>query len=255
MNVVLLAGGRGTRLAEETELRPKPLIEIGGRPILQHIMHHFARYGHRRFLVALGYRGDLIKRFFLEQRLVQGDLRIDLATGEAHARNGQPLEWVVDLIDTGADTATAGRLKRLAGQLRDEPFLMTYGDGVSDVDLAALLRFHRQHGRLATVTAVRPPARFGRLDLDGPRVARFSEKPQTDEGWINGGFFVLQPEVLRYIDGDAISFEREPLERLARDGELMAFRHAGFWQCMDTLRDLRLLESLWQSGAAPWKWE
>lgn len=253
MKTVLLAGGKGTRLAEETDLRPKPLIEIGGRPILQHIMNHFARHGLRHFVVALGHRGDMIKRFFLEYRLLQSDLSINLATGAVETANGKPRDWVVDLVDTGAETFTGGRLRRLADRLRDGTFLCTYGDGVCDVDVAALLRFHRAHGKLATITAVRPPARFGRLDLDGDRVACFSEKPQTDQGWINGGYFVLEPDVLDYIDGDETSWEREPLERLSRDGQLMAYRHAGFWQCMDTLRDLRLLESLWQSGNAPWK--
>jgi glucose-1-phosphate cytidylyltransferase len=242
----------GTRLAEETEVKPKPMVEIGGRPILWHIMKHYAHFGFSEFLVALGYKGDVIKRYFIDCYNLNGSLTIDLAGGkvEWHAREYE--DWVVHLIDTGEQTLTGGRLKRLQPWLKDETFMMTYGDGVSDVDLNELVRFHRSHGRLATVTAVRPPARFGGLVFEGDMVVQFMEKPQIGEGWINGGFFVLEPEVLDYVARDDTIFEREPLERLAERNELAAYRHTGFWQCMDTARDARLLESLWQSGA-PWR--
>ncbi len=253
MKVVILAGGYGTRLQEETAVRPKPMVEIGGRPLLWHIMQIYAAYGHTEFFIALGYKGEVIKQYFLTYYLYHHSFRIDLATGRVQVYNGTPENWTVHLIDTGLETQTGGRLKRLAPFLGRETFLMTYGDGVADVDLDALVAFHRRHGRLATVTAVRPPARFGGLTFDGDRVVRFVEKSSLGEGWINGGFFVLEPGVLDYIAGDATPFEGEPLERLAADGELMAYRHQGFWQCMDTLRDVRLLESLWQSGEAPWK--
>lgn len=229
------------------------MVEIGGRPLLWHIMQIYAAYGHTEFFIALGYKGEVIKQYFLTYYLYHHSFRIDLATGRVQVYNGTPENWTVHLIDTGLETQTGGRLKRLAPFLGDETFLMTYGDGVADVDLEALVAFHRRHGRLATVTAVRPPARFGGLTFDGDRVVRFVEKPSLGEGWINGGFFVLEPGVLDYIAGDATPFEGEPLERLAADGELVAYRHQGFWQCMDTLRDVRLLESLWQSGEAPWK--
>ncbi len=253
MKVVILAGGYGTRLQEETAVRPKPMVEIGGRPLLWHIMRIYAAYGHTEFFIALGYKGEVIKQYFLTYYLYHHSFRIDLATGRVQVYNGTPENWTVHLIDTGLETQTGGRLKRLAPFLGRETFLMTYGDGVADVDLDALVAFHRRHGRLATVTAVRPPARFGGLTFDGDRVVRFVEKPSLGEGWINGGFFVLEPGVLDYIAGDATPFEGEPLERLAADGQLVAYRHPGFWQCMDTLRDVRLLESLWQSGEAPWK--
>lgn len=253
MKVVILAGGYGTRLQEETAVRPKPMVEIGGRPLLWHIMRIYAAYGHTEFFIALGYKGEVIKQYFLTYYLYHHSFRIDLATGRVQVYNGTPENWTVHLIDTGLETQTGGRLKRLAPFLGRETFLMTYGDGVADVDLDALVAFHRRHGRLATVTAVRPPARFGGLTFDGDRVVRFVEKPSLGEGWINGGFFVLEPGVLDYIAGDATPFEGEPLERLAADGQLVAYRHQGFWQCMDTLRDVRLLESLWQSGEAPWK--
>lgn len=252
MKVVILAGGKGTRLSEETDHRPKPMIEVGGRPLLHHILSHFASHGLEQFVIALGYRGDLIKRYFLDYRQLRGDLRVCTRSGEVQLRNGKPEDWVIDLVDTGLETATGGRLKRLAPLLTDGTFMMTYGDGVSDVNVRALIQYHRGHGRLATITAVRPPARFGRLELDGGRVREFSEKPQIDQGWINGGYFVLEPAVLDYIDGDETPWESQPLERLARDGQLMAYQHGGFWQCMDTLRDLRLLESLHASGRAPW---
>lgn len=253
MKVVILAGGVGTRLTEETEIRPKPMVEIGGRPILWHIMKHYAHYGLRDFVIALGYKGDYIKRFMVDYVSLTSDLTVRLKDGSVERRNGQGDDWTVELVDTGIDTLTGGRLKRLAPHLPNETFMMTWGDGVSDVNLDELLTFHRSHGRLATLTAVRPPARFGHLDLQSDRVAEFSEKPQTGEGWINGAFFVLEPGVLDYIEGDQTQWEREPLEQLAKDGQLMAYRHYSFWQCMDTLRDKKLLQELWDEGNAPWK--
>jgi glucose-1-phosphate cytidylyltransferase len=253
MKVIILAGGMGTRLAEETEVKPKPMAEIGGRPILWHIMKHFAHYGLDDFCVALGYKGEVIKRYFLDYPRLSNNFTVHLGSGDVMRRGPAVDDWTVHLCDTGLHTMTGGRIKRLAPLLGRETFLMTYGDGVSDVDLARLVEFHQRHGKRATITAVRPPARFGSLEFDGDRVVQFSEKPQAGEGWINGGYFVLEPEVLDYIDGDETMWEREPLERLAAAGELMAYRHEGFWQCMDTLRDRKLLEELWQSGHAPWK--
>lgn len=253
MKVVILAGGFGTRLAEETDTKPKPMAEIGGRPILWHIMKIYASHGFNEFVIALGYRAEVVKRYFLDYQRLTSDLTISFETGEITAHNRPRDQWTVHLVDTGLQTITGGRIKRLAEWVRDETFMLTYGDGVADIDLAALLNFHRAHGRLATVTAVRPPARFGGLTFEVDRVARFTEKPQIGEGWINGGFFVLEPGVLEYIEGDDTHWEREPLERLALEGQLFAFRHSGFWQSMDTLRDVRLLNSLWNSGAAPWK--
>jgi glucose-1-phosphate cytidylyltransferase len=256
MKTIILAGGFGTRLQEETTLKPKPMVEIGGRPILWHIMKIYAACGHNEFIVALGYRGEVIKEFFLRYYYHQSDLSIHLADGRADVHKGDREDWVIHLIDTGLRTESGGRVKRLAPWLRGETFMMTYGDGVTNVNVRELVAFHRRHGKLATVTAVRPPARFGGLSFEGDLVDRFIEKPQIGEGWINGGFFVLEPGVLDYIEGDETLFEREPLERLAQDRQLAAYRHDDFWQCMDTLRDVRLLESLWQEGRAPWKvWE
>jgi glucose-1-phosphate cytidylyltransferase len=253
MKTVVLAGGLGTRLTEETELRPKPMVEIGGHPILWHILKHYAHYGFNEFYVALGYKGEQIKRYFLDYHALGGDLTVRLKTGETVFHDREREDWTVHLMDTGLDTLTGGRVKRLEADLTGETFMVAYGDGVSQVDLPALLRFHRDHGRLATLTAVRPPARFGGVVFDGPMVARFTEKPQIGEGWINGGYLVLEPGVFRYLEGDATSLEADAMERLAADGQLAAYRHEGFWQCMDTLRDVRLLQSLWQTGAAPWK--
>jgi glucose-1-phosphate cytidylyltransferase len=253
MKVALLAGGVGTRLAEETEIKPKPMVEIGGRPILWHIMMHFAQYGYREFVIALGYKGEVIKRYMVEYASLHADLTVNLRTGEVVRHENACPDWSVELVDTGLHTLTGGRIKRLAPYLGDATFMLTWGDGVSDIDLDALLRFHRSHGRLATVTAVRPTARFGYLEFSGDCVSEFSEKPQTREGWINGAFFVLEPGVFDYIDGDECQWEREPMERLARDGQLMAYRHHAFWQCMDTLRDKKLLQDLWDRGDAPWK--
>jgi glucose-1-phosphate cytidylyltransferase len=253
---VILAGGLGSRLSEETELKPKPMVEIGGRPILWHIMKMYARHGFSEFLVALGYKGDVIKRYFLDYYALSGSMTVDVSTGRIEKHDGLCEDWRVRLVETGAETQTGGRIKRLAPHLQDGAFMVTYGDGVCDVDLQAVLRFHRSHGRLATVTAVRPPARFGGLVFDGDLAVSFTEKPQIGEGWINGGFFVFEPAVLDYIGGDGSSLEAEALSRLAADRQLVAYRHDGFWQCMDTLREKHLLESLWQSGKRPWKtWE
>lgn len=253
MKVVILCGGLGTRLSEETELKPKPLVEIGGRPILWHILKLYAHHGFKEFALALGYKGDSIKRFFLEYYHLDSNLTVNLGKGRVEAHEREHEDWIVHMVDTGNQTQTGGRVKRLAHLLDNETFMMTYGDGVANVDLRKLLEFHRAHGKLATVTAVRPPARFGGLVFDGDLVREFTEKPQIGEGWINGGFFVFEPAVLKYLTGDDTVLEREPLERLAADRQLVAYRHGDFWQCMDTLRDARLLESLWQAGTAPWK--
>ncbi|HLF78363.1 MAG TPA: glucose-1-phosphate cytidylyltransferase [Dehalococcoidia bacterium] len=253
MKVAILAGGGGTRLAEETDLRPKPMIEIGGRPILWHIMMHFASHGFKDFVVALGHKGEYIKRYMLDYSTLGTGLSVHLEDGRVERDQMPHHDWTVDLIDTGIDTMTGGRIRRLQPYLGDSTFVLTWADGVSDIDLHDLLRYHRSHGRLATVTAVRPPARFGKLQIDGDQVVEFAEKPQIEEGWISGAFFVLEPGVFDYIGGDDAQWEREPLERLAAAGELMAYKHYSFWQCMDTLRDRRLLESLWQSGNPPWK--
>lgn len=253
MKVVILAGGLGTRLAEETEVRPKPMVEIGGQPILWHVMKQYAYYGFKEFFIALGYKGEVIKRYFLDYPSLQGSLTIGLSSGRIQRHDEKCDDWVVHLMETGQDTYTGGRIKRLEPWLQDGTFMVTYGDGVCDMDLRDLVRFHRSHGRLATVTAVRPPARFGGLVFDGDLVAKFTEKPQIGEGWINGGFLVFEPRAFEYLEGDRASLESDGLGRLAADGQLAAYRHHGFWQCMDTLRDKRLLESYWQSGEAPWK--
>lgn len=253
MKVAVLAGGMGTRLAEETETRPKPMVEVGGRPILWHILKHYAHYGFTEFFVALGYKGDMIKRYFLDYFTLSGDLTVNLSSGHAKPFNTGGEDWVVHLVETGLQTLGGGRIKRLAPLLQGETFMVTYGDGVGNVDLKAVLAFHRAQRKLATITAVRPPARFGELTFDGDLVAQFKEKPQVGAGWINGGFMVFEPGVLDYIDGDQTILETHTLERLAAAGQLAAYRHEGFWQCMDTLRDKRLLDGLWQSGEAPWK--
>lgn len=256
MKVAILAGGAGTRLAEETEIKPKPMVEIGGRPILWHIMRHYAHYGFKHFVIALGYKGEVIKRYMLDYCSLHSNLTVHLRTGEVRREGNFIPDWTVELIETGIRTQTGGRIKRLQPYLGNETFMLTWGDGVSDVDLHRLLAFHRSHGKLATLTAVRPPARYGHLKFDGDRVAEFTEKPQIGEGWINGAFFVLEPGIFDYIDGDDTVWEREPLERLAADGQLMAYKHESFWQCMDTLREKYILQQLWDSGRAPWKiWE
>lgn len=253
MNVVLLAGGLGTRLAEETGTRPKPMVEIGGRPILWHIMQVYAHYGHRDFLIASGYKGEFIKEYFYNFPLHNNDYRVDLRDGSRELLNAGPIDWRVGVVDTGLDTMTGGRVARLRPWLDDEPFMLTYGDGLASIDLKALLEFHRGHGKAATVTAVRPPARFGALRLEGDAVREFSEKHQMTEGWINGGFFVFEPALFDHLGDDSCVLERGPLESLAACGELMAYRHEGFWQPMDTLREKQRLEALWNGGLAPWK--
>ena len=253
MKVAILAGGKGSRLSEETDLKPKPMVEVGGRPILWHIMKYYAHYGFKEFFVALGYKSEVIKRYFLDYYSLAGGMTIDLSTGETRPEKKASEEWLVHLIDTGLDTFTGGRIKRLEPWLMDATFMATYGDGVSNVDLHDLLRFHRSQGRLATVTAVRPPARFGGLVLEGDQAIRFTEKAQAAEGWINGGFFVFEPGLFRYISDDKTSLELDALERLAAQGQLSAYKHNGFWQPMDTLRDVRMLEALWESAKPPWK--
>jgi glucose-1-phosphate cytidylyltransferase len=253
MKVAILAGGLGTRLSEETTLKPKPMVEIGGRPMLWHIMNIYAHYGYKDFIIALGYKGEVIKDYFLNYHYRSRNLTVQLKTGGVATHNKEGEDWTVHLLDTGYDTQTGGRVKQIAAFVGDEPFMLTYGDGVCNIDIPALLAFHRQQGKLATLTAVRPPARFGQLAFDGEQVVRFEEKPQVGEGWINGGFFVLEPGIARYIEGNDTYWEREPLEHLAADGQLSAYRHPEFWQCMDTLRDVNFLEKLWQEGDAPWK--
>jgi glucose-1-phosphate cytidylyltransferase len=253
MKVALLAGGLGSRLAEETELKPKPMVEIGGKPILWHIMKYFAHFGFKEFLIALGYKGEVIKRYFLDYYSLNGSMTVNLSNGVVATHEKECEDWTVHLVDTGLQTLTGGRIKRLQKWLSGETFMVTYGDGVSDINLTELLQFHRAHGRIATVTAVRPPARFGGLLFDGDLVADFTEKPQIGEGWINGGFLVFEPEIFNYLSGDESSLEANALEGLAADKQLVAYRHDRFWQCMDTMRDMRLLEGLWQSGNSPWK--
>lgn len=253
MKVLILAGGLGTRLTEETTVKPKPMVEIGGHPILWHIMKHYAHYNFKEFFVALGYRGEVIKRFFLDYYNLSGNMTIDLSCGKFETRDQECEDWLLHLVDTGPETQTGGRVKRMERWLQGETFMVTYGDGVCNVDLRKVLAFHRAHGRIATVTAVRPPARFGGLVFDGDIVTDFTEKPQIGEGWINGGFLVFEPGLFDYLEGDHSSLEADALERLAADHQLAAYRHDDFWQCMDTLRDKRLLEGLWQEGRAPWK--
>lgn len=253
MKVAILAGGAGTRLAEETELKPKPMVEIGGRPILWHIMKHYAHFGLTEFAIALGYKGEYIKRWMKDFAALEGDLTVNMKTGDVKRHGANGSEWTVDLVETGLNTMTGGRIKRLKPWLGNGTFMLTWGDGVSDVNLEELLAFHRAHGKLATLTAVRPPARYGHLEFEGDCVTSFTEKPQTAEGWINGAFFVLEPGVFDYIDGDDTMWEHAPLTNLARDGQLMAFRHSSFWQCMDTLREKHILQKYWDSGNPPWK--
>ncbi|MGH7178049.1 MAG: glucose-1-phosphate cytidylyltransferase [Tepidisphaeraceae bacterium] len=257
MKVVILAGGFGSRLSTGSESKPKPMVEIGGRPILWHIMQHYSSYGFNEFVLALGYRAEAIKRFIVDHGRLSSDLTVKLRSGDV-LRHGSDsrCDWTVELVDTGLNTQTGGRLRRLAPHLGNSAFMMTYGDGVSDVDLSELLAFHRKHGKIATLTAVRPPARFGHMELDPADpdlITTFTEKPQTESGWINGGFFVLEPKIFEFISGDETWFEREPLEKCAEMKQLVAYKHQQFWQCMDTPRDLRLLEELWSSGRAPWK--
>ena len=251
MKVVILAGGLGTRLSEYTDVIPKPMVSIGGRPILWHIMKYYADFGHMDFFIALGYKGDMVKDFFLNYRLLNADFTIDLASDVVQSHQDNSVDWRVTLVDTGQKTMTGGRIKRMKEYVGNETFMLTYGDGVSDINIKALLEFHRSHGKMVTVSAVRPAARFGELELNNSQVINFKEKPQLHQGWINGGFFVIQPEFFDLIAGDEILLEREPLEFAAKAGELMAYRHEGFWHCMDTKRDHELLETLWRQGA-PW---
>jgi len=251
MKVIILAGGFGTRLSEYTETIPKPMVTIGGRPILWHIMKTYAHFGHKDFYLALGYKSEMIKEYFLNYRSLNADFTVDLRTGDIEPYHVYDTDWRVTLVDTGLNTMTGGRIKRLKKFIGDEPFLLTYGDGVADINIDELLKFHKKHGKTVTLSAVRPAARFGDLDFEGHRVTSFQEKPQLHEGWINGGFFVCQPKLLNYIDDDNQMLEREPLERVIDAGELMAYKHQGFWHCMDTKRDRDLLESMWEKGA-PW---
>lgn len=253
MKVVILAGGFGTRLSEETHLRPKPMVEIGGWPILWHIMKIYAHYGFKEFVIALGYKGDVIKEYFINYHYRIRNISIDLSNGNVKVHEQDGDDWIVHLLDTGLHTKTGGRIKRVSQYIGKETFMLTYGDGVANVDLDALLQFHFDQGKLATVTSVRPPARFGGISFNGNLVNRFEEKPQISAGWINGGYFVLEPGIVEYIEGDTTEWEREPLERLAAEGQLAAYRHKEFWQCMDTLRDVRLLDHLWREGSPPWR--
>jgi glucose-1-phosphate cytidylyltransferase len=253
MKAVILAGGLGTRISEESHLKPKPMIEIGGKPILWHIMKIYSNHGIQDFIICLGYKGYVIKEYFANYFLHMSDVTFDMSKNamEVHQRYVEP--WRVTLVNTGEDTLTGGRLRRVREHLGDEPFCFTYGDGVADIDISALIDFHKSHGKPATVTAIQPPGRYGALGLDGEQVGSFQEKPAGDGSWINGGYFVLDPSVIDYIDGDQSSWEGEPLMRLAAEDKLMAFRHPGFWQAMDTLRDKNQLNDLWDSGKAPWK--
>ena len=256
MKVAILAGGKGSRLSEETGIKPKPMVEIGGTPIMWHIMRHYANYNFKDFVIALGYKGEVVKKYVVDYASLSSNLVVDLKTGETSMNGGYKPDWRVELIDTGMETMTGGRIKRLAPYLGNETFMLTWCDGLSNVDLNALLAFHRSHGKLCTLTAVRPPARYGYMAFNGDQVVEFEEKPQIHEGWINGAFFVCEPSVFDYIEGDHVMWEHSPLENLAKDGQLMAFRHHEFWQCMDTLREKHMLEELWTSGNAPWKtWE
>lgn len=252
IKTIILAGGYGTRLSEETEVLPKPMIEIGGRPLLWHIMKIYSTQGFNDFIVALGYKGEVIKRYFTEYRLLSTDLRVDLNDGSTTELGKVSEPWRIDLIDTGLNTMTGGRLKRLRSQIKETVFL-TYGDGLSNIDLKELYRFHKSHGKLATVTAIQPPQRFGVLGIEGDKVVSFNEKQGCQDAWVNGGFFVLEPQALDYIEGESTSWEKEPCERLAHEGQLVAFRHNGYWQCVDTLHELRQLRSAWENGNAPWK--
>ena len=253
MKVIILAGGFGTRLSEYTESIPKPMVSIGGRPILWHIMRTYAYYGHKDFFVALGYKSEQIKEYFLNYNALNSDFTIETLTGKIKILQSEENDWNVTLSDTGLDSMTGGRVKRLQSLIGNETFMLTYGDGVSNIDLDALLKFHKSHGKMVTVSAVRPSARFGEIQMNGHKVVSFQEKPQTTKSWINGGYFIIEPEFFEFIESDTTILEREPLERVASIGELMAFHHEGYWQCMDTKRDRDHLEELWKSNNAPWK--
>jgi glucose-1-phosphate cytidylyltransferase len=253
MKVAILAGGLGTRLAEETTIKPKPMVEIGGKPILWHIMKLYSSFGFHEFVIALGYKGEYIKDYFLNYFYRTHSLTIDIKANQTRIHDGDDDPWVVHLLDTGDNTKTGGRIKQIAKFIGDEPFMLTYGDGVANINIPALLDFHKTRGKLVTLTAVRPAARFGQMVVEDGRVVQFKEKPQIGEGWINGGFFVLQPEIVNYIAGNHTAWEFESLETLAAEGQVVAFQHERFWQCMDTIRDVQSLENHWQTGAAPWK--
>ena len=251
MKVILLAGGFGTRLSEYTEVIPKPMVPVGGKPILWHIMQIYSSFGFNDFYVALGYKAEIIKEFFLNYHSLNSDFTVDLSNGVVTPHHVKPVDWKVTLVHTGDDTLTGGRVKRLKDYIGNEPFMLTYGDGVADINIKDLLSFHKSHGKMVTMSAVRPAARFGELEFDGDRISEFVEKPQLHDGWINGGFFIIEPEFFDLIDGDQVMLEREPLATATQAGELMAYKHEGFWHCMDTKRDHELLEALWEKGA-PW---
>lgn len=252
MKVVILAGGYGTRLSEYTDAIPKPMVQIGGKPIIWHIMNHYANFGHKEFVIALGYKAEAIRDYFLNFRSLNSDFTVSLATGDVVWQDTSAPDWKVTLVDTGLDSLTGTRLRKLRETIGNSPFLLTYGDGLSDVDINSTIEFHKKHGRMVTMTAVRPAARFGELGLENDSVQNFEEKPQLHSGWINGGFFVIEPSFFGYIPEEDVMLEREPLTRATEDKELMAFKHEGFWQCMDTKRDMEHLQSLWDSGDAPW---
>ena len=252
MKVIILAGGFGTRLSEYTEIIPKPMVTIGGRPILWHIMHNYANFGHKDFYLALGYKAEIIKEYFLHYRSLNADFTVDLSTGDVEPHQLDDVDWRVTLAHTGLKTMTGGRVKRLKSFIGNEAFMLTYGDGVADINFDALLKFHKSHGKMVTISAVHPGARFGELDIEGQKVVTFQEKPQISQGWINGGYFIMEPRFFDLIENDKTSLEREPLEKAAEMGELMAYNHEGFWQCMDTKRDRDSLEEMWQSGKPPW---
>ena len=253
MKVVILAGGMGTRLAEETHLIPKPMVEIGEKPIMWHLMNTYADSGFKEFVIALGYKGKVIKDYFLDYHVLNGDITVNLGDGISKAHPAKHSDWIIHLIDTGLKTMTGGRIKRLKKFIGNETFMVTYADGLANVDINALLKFHREHGKLATVTTVPPPSRFGKLEIENNKVISFNEKPKENEGLINGGFFVFEPGIFDYIEGDETSLEREPLEKIAKDGQLMAYHHKGFWQMMDTVHEKQLLEKLYKSGKTPWR--
>ena len=253
MKVAILAGGLGTRLAEETTVKPKPMVEVGGRPMLWHIMNIYAAYGYKEFVVALGYKGEIIKDYFMNYFHHNSSLSVNLDSGEKIVHSGRGEDWIVHLLDTGETTQTGGRVKQMAEFIGKEPFMLTYGDGVANIDIPALVKYHTDQKKYVTVTAVRPPARFGQMVIQDGKVVQFQEKPQIGEGWINGGFFVLQPEIVDYIPGNQTSWEFDALEKLASDGQVVAYQHEAFWQCMDSIRDVHLLEKLWSEGNAPWK--
>ena len=252
MKVIILAGGFGTRMGDSTSIIPKPMVSIGDKPIIWHVMKTYAHFGHKDFYVALGYKAEVIKEYFLNYRQVNADFTVDLSSGQITPHQLDSIDWKVTLVDTGADSMTGGRVKRMQSFIGNETCMLTYGDGVADIDLDSLLAFHRSHGKMITVSAVRPPARFGEVEMDGSLVTSFKEKPQMHDGWINGGYFVVEPEFFSLISGDSTLLEREPLEQAANEGELMAYHHDSFWHCMDTKRDLDLLQAMWAEGA-PWK--